>query len=319
MRRLLLLAVWLSGAFCMPPLPGLADIYLNKPDVRLKEVPVSRLERLRKSLGLEEIRIEKNMGIVHIVLKQKVKERIDRIATAVDLRPWFTDKACAKNWESFHRCMNEKRNGADEALYRRLDREFVSKILCEEGNPCENPDFVKWELHWRAPWYITLQAPIGGDGAFESVADAKKSLGAVNALLKKVLYGARFPENYGEGRSEYEIYTENSVRIVPRDFGPKAVKLLTKLEKAHYLKGISDRDIGTIGKLTAGGKTVFYLPPRCPAAKAVPECAEAQRLGGGFKPGSWCAEATKPGWHATSNGNALRFDRHRCPHIEVLR
>ncbi|WP_353661711.1 hypothetical protein [Hydrogenimonas sp. SS33] len=319
MRALLVLAALAAWALSCPPRPGIVDIYLNKPDVHLRSVPAPWLDKVRRSLGADEVRIGTKRGIVHIVLSQKAEERLQRIATAVDLRPWFTDKACAKSWESFHRCMDEKRNETDERLYIRLDREFVSKILCEEGQPCENPDFAKWELHWRAPWYITLEAPIGGEGEFKSATEARKSLDAVNALLKKVLYGARFPENYGEGESEYEVYAENRVRVIPKDFGPKAARLLTKLKRARYLRGLPDRDIETVGKLAAGGKTVFYLPKRCPAAEAVPECAEAHRLAGAFGPGSLCAEATKPGWHATSNGNTVRFDEKRCPRVTVLR
>ena len=307
-------------AFACPPVVDRCDIYLNKKGVTLKTVPAPWLEKVRKKLKVDEIVVSVQMGIPYIALLKKAEHRVRRITTTADLRPWFVEKSCLRNWERFNECMNERRNPADEALYHKLDRQFVARLICEEGSetPCD-PDFAKWAFHWRAPAFMELEADIGEPGAFQSIEEAKKSLHKINALLKKVLYGAHFPETYGEGSSEYEIYAEESVTIFPKGFGTALAKLLRKLKGAGYLKGLEGRDVDTIEKLAKGGKTLFYLPAECDAAAAVPECAEALRFRTEFKGKSLCDEATKPGWHATSNGNHLRFDRRRCPHITILR
>ncbi len=269
-------------------------LYLSKPEIRLKSVPPDWLERRRKELGADEIRIGTDrLGIPYLSIVAKEIQKPSRIVTSVDLRPWFTQKSCLKDWETFNRCMNAKRNETDAFIYRKLDREFVAKIICEEGQPCVDPTFARWRLRWIAPAYIQLEADIG-EGGFASLQKAKESLHAINALLKKTLYGARFPEDFGEGRSEYELFSLDTVRIANFDFKKAVTRLLRRLRTSGFLTGLRDRDIEKIGQEAKGGKTIYYLPARCAGGQA-------------------------EGWFAISNGSHVRFDLRRCPHLEITR
>ena len=300
-RPAILTAFALFTVWASPPIPGRLDIYLNKEGVRVETIPPAWLERARNALRLDRVEVAAKMEIPHIAVAVRPLRRVRRIVTTVDLRPFFADKECIRDWDLFHDCMNRRTEKRDERLYRKIDREFVSKILCREG--CIDPSFLKWRFHWRSPALLQLEADIGGAGAFKTVDEAKRSLHKINELLKKTLYGARFPEEYGEGRSEFERYSRDEASIVSPGFGDKLVYLLERLRNEGYLKGFSERDMRAVRRLAGGGKTLFYLPLNCRAEKLIP---------GGLK-------TAKPGWHAVSNAVHLHFDSHRCPQVTVLR
>ena len=302
MIRLALLTAFATWTvWACPPIPGRLDIYLNKEGVRVQTPPAAWLERARKALRLERVTVTTERQIPHIAVAVRPLRRVRRIATTADLHPFFAEKACLRDWDRFNDCMNRRVNGKDERLYRKIDREFVSKIICQRG--CIDPSFLKWRFHWRAPALLQLEADIGGPGAFKTVEEAKRSLHKINALLKKTLYGARFPEAYGEGRSADERYSQEEVTLVPPGLGGRLFLLLGRLRKAGYLQGLCNRDMRAVRRLAGGGKALFYLPPECPAKKLP--------AGG--------AKRAKPGWHAVSNASRIRFDGRRCPHVTILR
>ncbi len=323
-----------SALFACMPLTPMALVILNKKGVVLKAVPSARLEKAAKEFGAESIEAAGKRVTFRFPLKQVV----DKIGTAVDLRPWFKEKSCVKSWDRFHQCLKEGKNPADEKLYIKLDREFVAKVICqdeeccddeegksgkERGNTsqkmrngskdalewCKNPDAPGWTLRWDAPYFITLDAEIGSPGGFRTVDEAKEALHRINTLLNKVLPGARFPEDFGEGRSEFEVYYENHRMLPPpKKIGKKMVELLRMLQKEGYLLGLTKADLKTIGRLAAVYKEVFYVPRGCESAITIspPSPRRVQ-------------EIAKPGWHALSMSARLDFDSNRCPHIEFVK
>ncbi|WP_456451488.1 hypothetical protein [Hydrogenimonas sp.] len=286
----LLLVPLLLGA--TPALTDRVTVWLNKPGVQLRTVPVAWLQRLREKLGARELRTGIEMGVVRLEIRQPPRTVVHRIQTSVDLSTWFVDKGCLKSWDDFHACLNREEGSPDETLYRRLERDFVAKVQCQEA--CEEPSFPKWRLRWVAPAHMVLEADIGGDGGFRDLDAAKESLRAVNGLLKKVLYGARFPEDYGEGRTPFEVFALDSATVQNFDFKHAVRRLLWRLKEAGYLRGVTGRDIDAIEKLAKPGKAVYYIPGRC--------------TGGSME-----------GWYAVSNGSRIRFDTHYCPRVRVLR
>ena len=174
---------------------------------------------------------------------------------------------------------------------------------------CKNPDAPGWTLRWDAPYFITLDAEIGSPGGFRTVDEAKEALHRINALLKKVVYGAHFPEDFGEGHSEFEIYYENHRMLPPpKNVGEKMAKLLHMLQRDGYLRGLTKEDIETIGRLAAVYMDVFYVPRGCESAVTVqpplPQLAK---------------KFARPGWHAVSKSARLHFDRNGCPHFRFLK
>ncbi|WP_457603418.1 hypothetical protein [Nitratifractor sp.] len=315
-----------SALFACMPLTPMASVILNKKGVVLKAPPAAWVEKAAKQFGAESIDVAEK----GVTLRFPLKQVVDKIGTSVDLRPWFKEKSCVKNWDRFYRCNQEGRNGADEKLYRRLDDRFVRKILCQEEccgedtkrdydqktggrskKPlmCEDPNFLKWDFWWKEPYRMELEAAIGTPAGFKDLKAAKASLHRINALLKKVLPGARFPEDFGEGRSEFEVYYENHRMLPPpKNIGDKMTKLLRMLQKEGYLQGLTDADIETIGRRTAEGKVVFYTPRGCESAVTIrpPWPRLAQKI-------------ARPGWHAVSISARLDFDRNGCPHFEFLK
>lgn len=311
---------------CMLPLAPMASVILNKKGVVLKEVPAAWLEKAAKRFGAESVDVAGKW----VTLRFPLKQVVDKIGTSVDLRPWFKEKSCAMSWDRFHQCNQEGRNGADEKLYRRLDDRFVRRILCQEAccgedtkrdydqktggrskKPlmCEDPDFLKWDFWWKEPYRMELEAAIGTPGGFENLKAAKASLHRINALLNKVLPGARFPEDFGEGRSEFEVYYENHRTLSPpKNIGGKMAKLLRMLQKEGYLRGLTKADIETIGRLAAVYKDVFYVPRGCESAITIrpplPRLAQ---------------EIAKPGWHSVYKSARLDLDRNGCPHFKFMK
>ena len=329
MRRLSIV-FWVTAViggtlFAWMPLTPMASVALNKKGVVLKKVPKAWFDRVAKKLGAEQIwQWEGNVN--GITLRFPLKKVLTKIGTSIDLRPWFYDKRCIQSWERFDDCLNHHRNQADEKLYQRLDRKFVSKMHCQEdccegigytGShssvkmpfTCDDPDFLKWDLWWKEPYRMDLEAAIGMPGGFKNLKAAKASLHRINALLKKVLPGAHFPEDFGEGRSEFEVYFEHHRMLPPpKNIGGKMVKLLRMLQKEGYMRGLTKADIETIGRLTAVYKEVFYVPRGCESAITIrpPSPRRVQ-------------EIAKPGWHALSMSVRMDFDSNRCPHIEFLK
>ncbi|WP_457596906.1 hypothetical protein [Hydrogenimonas sp.] len=288
---LLFLLFWPLTAGATIALTDRASLYLNKEGVRYRPVSPAWLEKVRQRVGADEVTISYDGRVVHITVVKRPREAVRRIATSLDLRTWFVDKACIRDWEAFHDCLNRQSEPADEALYRRLERDFVAKVTCRKG--CENESWRMWRLRWVAPAFMSLEADIG-EGGFASLDAAKESLQNINALLKKSLYGARFPEGFGEGRTEYEVFSLDSVTVASFDFGHALRRLLWRLKNDGYLEGIGSRDIEAIEKRAAGGKIVYYIPAHC--------AGEELR-----------------GWYATSNNVHIRFDRRLCPRIRVTR
>ena len=287
------LALACSPLFATMPLPDRVTVWLNKPGAHIvTPVPPHWLDDVRRKVKADEIRIEKERGIDSITVVKRPQERPVKLTTSVDLRPWFVEKKCLESWDAFHECMGRKRNEADEALYRRLDDAFYAKVSCQKG--CEDGNFTKWRLRWPAPAYMVLEADIGEKGGFENLEAARKSLTAVNALLKKALYGARFPEDYGEGNSEYEVFAVDTVRMEGYDFAGALHRILWRLKETGRLEGITRGDIADIEKRAQAGKMVYYIPKVC--------------TGGSYV-----------GWYAVSNSMPIRFDNRYCPRIRVVR
>ena len=324
-----LVTVMGNDLFACLPLAPMATVALNKKGAVLKKVPKVWLEKAARKLGAQNIG-QWEGKVNGITLRFSLKEAVRKIGTSLDLRPWFTDKECVQSWSRFNKCSQSRNDRGDEILYRRLDDRFVRKILCQEEccgedtkrnydqknrerskKPlmCEDPDFLKWDFWWKKPYRMELEAAIGTPGGFENLKAAKASLHRINTLLNKVLPGARFPEDFGEGRSEFEVYYENHRTLPPpRNIGDKMAQLLCMLQKEGYLKGLTDADIETIGRLAAGGKEVFFVPRGCEPAGAIqlPQPQFAQKV-------------AKPGWHAVSISARLDWDRNGCPHFKFLK
>jgi len=329
----LLSAVMVGALFGSVPFAPTVDIMLNKPGVVVKKVPEWWLQRAADKFGAETIRQwGEGRGIT---LRFPLGQTVCKIGTSIDLRPWFKDKSCVMSWDRFHQCASEGKNDADLKLQAKLDREFVAKVICQDESqvdaqpsggthllyrekrgksgmpmPCEDPDLLKWEFHWKAPFFMTLDAAINKTPTgFRDLKAAKASLHRINALLKDVLPGARFPENFGEGRSEFEVYHEESCPPpTPTQIDEKTLKLLRMLQEAGYLRGLSTEDLEEIGRLAGVGKTVFYVPRGCDAAVTIrpPRPPLAQKI-------------VKPGWYAVSSNARMHFDQGGCPHLEFLK
>jgi hypothetical protein len=291
MRKLFIaLLLPFSMLWACVPLFDRCVVFLNKPDVMLKPVPQKIVHSLQSQIDADEVVIGREGGIVSISIVKKPRYKVTSLSSSVDLLPWFKNKKCAQSWEDFHQCMNNKRSPDDEKLYQKLDREFVAKVICEEGSACEDPDFSKWRLRWLIPAKIVLEADIG-KGGFETLESAKKSLHAINALLKKVLYGAHFPESFEESEGD-AILSINEVPVQPYDFQKSMLHVLERLKETGYLKGMPKGDMQAVARLAQGGRKIYFVPKGC---------------------------GEKSGWNCVSNASRIRFDDRLCPHIELLK
>jgi len=345
MRAFLFVAVLfvLSAGACPPVFSGVSVIF-NKKGVVLDKPPKNRIEKMRRKLGLESIEIDERTPSISVTAPHE--EKVLEISSSVDLRPWFKKPECGHNWESFDRCLQKGLNREDESLYRHLDREFYSKVICQENGldpemdrdllpqgsqrarsakelaaSCLDPNLPKWELRWPRPWYFTLRTKgIGKEGGFASAQEAQKSLHRINRLLSRVLPKARFPENPSEN-SDMNVYARITRPVYHHDVGPGLMSLLRIMSEEGFLKGLTSMDLEAINRLAKGGRSIYYLPPECPKEGAIPECFRVQERGSGYLK-NMCVERKEkmqPGWHATSNGNRLTIGPEGCPVVEALR
>ncbi len=286
-----LVACWIQSALAMPTVMGIVYICINKPGTKLKEPPGAWIERERNAIGVDELSISAGK-VPSVFLRKRPRRAVTRISATADLRPWFKNRDCIKSWETFHSCLNREVNPEDERFYRDLDRKFYARIICQNG--CENDDFLKWRIRWPSPALVTLEADIGKPGGFTSLEAARTSLAQINALLKKVVYGARFPEDFGEAKTDLEAFAINKSMILDNDFRDKISRLLADLTAAGYLVGLDASEISTISALAGNSNIVFYVPASCPSRH-------------------------KPGWNSEPNNVRIGFDRDGCPRLQVLR
>ncbi len=292
MRKAVFLLLAAALMAC-PPIPHLSFVFFNRAGIEIKTPPVVWEKKMKEKLGLDQLYIIRSQGVFYLRISSAPVEKPTEISSSVDLSPWFKNRECAKTWENFHECMNQRKNPQDELLYRKLDLEFYSKLICQET--CPDRSFLLWEAHWYSPTYISISAKIG-EGGFKSVEEAKESLHRINALLKKVLYGARFPENYGEGRTPMEVFSIRHRYITNPELFKRATReILLAMERDGYLSGLSPEEVEKISSLSGSGKQVLYIPQGC-------------------HPLPWL----KPGWVSLSNSARVNF-KNRCPRIEILR
>ncbi len=292
LRPLLGLLLLGSSLWATPPLTDRATLWLNKPGTRLEPVPSPWLERERERVGADDLSIGIQEGVGYVTIVKAPRTFRGTIVTNADIGAWFTDKECTENWEVFHGCLDQNPDTADGRIYCRLERGFVAKVQCRKG--CDDPSFGKWRFRWPTPACMSLEADIGTEGGFLSVEEARRSLHAINALLKRLLYGARFPEDFGEGRTPCELFSFDRVGVQEYSFKRAAGFLLRRLVEAGYLHGIGNGEINKIEKRMEAGTMVYYVPPGC-------------------------ADAVAGGWRTLSNSARIRFDGRRCPHVAILR
>ncbi|WP_456391776.1 hypothetical protein [Nitratifractor sp.] len=321
MRSFILwIVAFLWAQACMPRTDRVT-LWLNKPGVELRTPSAEIFDALHKNIEGAQLRVGKNeQGISWITLRLRERpiERPVILSSSVDLRPWFEESDCLVNWDLFHECMSERRNPHDEKLYRKLDRQFVSKLICEEGHHCIDPTFPLWRLDWRAPAQITLEAEIG-KGGFATLDAAKESLHRINALLKKGLYGARFPESYDEGLSAYKTYFVRELRSPRRDFKAPLIWLLNTLKKSGDLKGVSEREISQIGSKAQGGAILYYRPKGCPD-EGNPEDRHLVEVHEGNKTVLRQIKTDAPtGWRSLRAMASVSFDEKMCPRFAFMK
>lgn len=239
-------------------------IFLNKPGIefKLKTLPRSWIDSEKLNLNLDRLHIGSKYGIPMIRLGKIPGRRIVSVSSSVDLSRWFKNKKCAKSWDSFYKCLNKHENPEDEKLYQRIDREFYSILICQKG--CKDKDFLKWKVHWYSPGYIVISAPIGEKGGFRALKDAKTSLRKINLLLKKVVYGASFPEDYGKGRTPNEVFSTSDTPIA-FDYSKAVLKLLNDLIREKFLIGLSPEDVEKISAASKAGRAVLFIGKDCPS------------------------------------------------------
>ena len=319
MRLILLWVAWIIWAQACLPRFDRVTLWLNKPGIELRTPSAETLASWHKGIERSEVRVGKNeQNISWITLRLRPIERPVSLRSSVDLRPWFEERSCLLNWDLFHECMSERKNPRDEKLYRKLDRQFVSKVICEEGHRCIDPSFAHWSLHWSAPAQITLEAEIG-KGGFATLDAAKESLHRINALLKKVLYGARFPEGYGEGRSAYETYIVRKLRSQRRDFKTPLMRLLHMLKKSGDLRGILEREIAEIGSKAQGGAILYYRPEGCPD-DGNPSDRRIAELREGNQTLLQSIKTESPsGWRSLRAAASVSFDEKSCPRFALMK
>lgn len=279
--------------FSLPPRINLLYLYLNKPGVKVKEPNPRRLLKLTRAYHLHELNFAESDGVKILRIKKALIQKIWRISTSVDLSPYFKNKNCIKNWEIFHQCLSQRLNPEDEKLYQKLDRFFYSKLICQSS--CPDPTFPLWEVHWYAPAFITISASIGQKG-FKNITEAKKSLSRINSLLKEVIYGARFPENYGEGKTPYEVFVLETTPEKIYDFSQTLKEILLQLIKEKFIEGLSEEDLQKICQLGKGGNLILFIPKEC-------------RL----------KEKNGKDWVSFPNSVRISFDKRKCPKIEIIR
>ncbi|WP_281951625.1 hypothetical protein [Nitrosophilus kaiyonis] len=313
MKKITILIFLTTFLLSCPPLMDRIDIYFNKPGITTIKEQKDNLKEIANNIGFKNIDfLYENIPQLHIMLYSK--KYVNKIYTSIDLSPWFKNKKCIKSWETFHECMNKKENYEDEILYRKLDQQFVSKIICQKG--CDDINFVKWHLKWISPSNIALETDIDAKGDFKNIQEAKKTLAKINELLKKVVYGAKFPENYDEIKNKNETYFENSITIIDKNISKKIKNLLNYLIKQKIIKGLQKNDLKEIANLSKGGKMIFYLSKECDPKNIAPLCFSKLQFP---NKKSICEKKTKTGWHSISNGNKIDFDSKKCPKIEFLK
>ncbi len=285
------LLLLLFDLMACPPRIDRCAVYLNKPGIMMKPIPQEMIEALHSQTRADRIIVQKQDTVMRIVIVKKPRYKAVSLSSSVDLLSWFKDKKCVRSWERFHRCMNQKQNPDDERLYRKLDREFVARVICEERSTCEDPDFSRWRLRWDAPAHIVLETDIG-NGGFTTTEAAKKSLHRINVLLKRVLYGARFPESVSESTAD-AYFLVNEVPVQKYDFKKSLKVVLKKLKERGYLHGIDRNDIHRLSKLAEKGKLLYFVAEKC--------------------------DRGGKGWQQVSNSVRIRFDDKRCPSVEILR
>jgi len=272
-------------------------IYLNKPGIKFKTVPNTWVYRQKEELNLDELKISVKDGVPFIYLRKDYEKKIIRITTSVDFSRWFKNKECSKTWNTFYDCMNKKKNPEDEKLYQKIDREFYSELICQNG--CEDEDFLKWEVHWYSPAYISITAPIGEKGGFKNLKEAKASLKRINSLLKSVVYGARFPEDYGESSNPNEVFSLEKEPQLNFDYSTAVRKILNTLIRDGFICGLFPVDVKRISKISRAGRIILFLGKNC-----------------SLPPG---AEKEGDGWYSFYNTAKIEFKGTDCPSIKILK
>lgn len=295
MRRVSLIFVFAFFLFSTPLILRFSVIFLNKPGVELKPVPRSWIDAEKVKLNLDRLEIGIKDGIPMVLLEKVPVRKIVKISSSVDLSMWFKNKGCAKTWDSFYKCMKELKNPEDEKLYRKIDGKFYSKLICQ--NDCLDKDFMKWEVHWYSPGYIIVSAPIGKEGGFKTLEDAKASLRRINLLLKNVVYGARFPEDYGEGRTPQEVFSVEGISVAKIDYSRAVRRLLNDLIREKFLVGLSPEDMERISEASKAGRAVLFIGKDCPSTP----------------------EVKQKGWVSLYNTVMVDFRRRYCPEIKITK
>jgi len=287
-RPVVIVALWLLLAMAGWGMvrPGTSvTICLNKPGTKF-DLPAD-LGALAKKIGAQRITYIKD-PIPCFVIAKDVRE----IVTRLDLSPWFKNPSCVHTWEDFHRCANQNLDPEDVALVRKIDREFVAKVICQEGSECPCPETMGWRLRWVAPVRMELATRVGED--FTTKEEAMSALAHINEILKKVVYGAEF--SYG---GTPELYEERPVwRGV--DFEGVVERFLMELSP----HGMEPRDREAIASMAVGGRNIFYLPPTCGL-----EGSERSTIV--ERKGAWVAVEGAVRFTLESNG--------RCVHWTILR
>ncbi len=327
---LLALAGWIGAH---PPSLDTLSLYLNREGLILEIPPAEEVDALRRKIGARRVSIEKGEeGVGLITFAAALERRVTKVGSSADLRSFFQKSECIVNWDLFDACRNRRKNPKDELLVRKIDEGFIRKLIGRELLECSekdsglclkegegaspsNPSFPKWRLRWQTPAIIRIEAAIGEPGGFGSLEEARASLHRINLLLKKVLYGARFPESAGEERTPDEVYwTESRIERGGYDYAKALDEVLKTLENGGYLCGLLPADREEILSLAEGGRLIYYLSPQCAA-----ETKEEIWTGSAEEGYRRIVKTAAPGWRAVSGNADFSIDEEGCPHYRILR
>ena len=218
---------------------------LNKPGVHY-ELPAD-LDKVAKEIGVHHITYTKEPLPCFTLHKQ-----IKKIISVLDLSAFFKEISASESWDAYYRRRQRRANQHDEQLLIKLDREFVARVICQEGSDCPYPETMGWSLRWISPARIELSTVIGEDFRHED--EARQALRRINQLLKEVVYGAEFPTGYGQKGFYEEQPIWRSVDL--REAAHKFLHLL-------HPRGMSKSEVDAIASMALGGRTILYLPEKC--------------------------------------------------------
>ncbi|WP_200763011.1 hypothetical protein [Nitrosophilus alvini] len=286
MRKILVYLLLVSSIFACVPIENKYTLILNKKDIIYTLPDPGFFDKLEIEYRVE-IEAERYNERLRLDITVEMKDIFRSIVTSLDLSDRFENKEAASDWKKWMRY--EKRAA-------KRDKELFS-LLGEKLIPLLTVVFPNWEFYWDSPSLLRIEAEYP---YLKRLEDVKKALIKMNSIVKLYIPGAKIPLSYEEAKPYQPFIIISKKKTVRTDTVKLTKKLLQKLTKYGYIKGLKKSDIQKISKIAKPSYIIFFRPKKCDLS--YPFLIESPNV---------------YGWVSVLNGYVVVFDKD-CPDVEVV-